>query len=346
MEDEVLDTQNEAPSMDDTIRATLAEINARGETEEVETPEVIDEPEETAEETETRARDEKGRFASKTEEAPETPAEPEPESVEDEPLPPEVQRLGLRKEEAAEWKKASPVLQQALLRRSEEMHRGLEQYRAPAQFGQRMVEAFKPYEQTLQQLNVPPDVAVVKLLQVDSALRYGSPEQKAATIANLAHQFGVDLGMAQTAPLPDQNYIALQNQIQQLQGFINEQQRTQAEREQEALNSELSSFAQGREHFETVREDMAALLQAGRATDLNDAYEKAIWANPSVRAALIAKQQSEASAKAEKERKAQEARKANAVNVSRRGTVPAGATTGTMEDTIRATAQKLGLIQH
>lgn len=344
-EEQIVDTHEDAPSMDDTIRATLDEINARN-AEPAEAEPEATEPEEPAEEHAERARDERGRFAAKAE--PEAPVEPEPEPeiVEDAPLPPEVQRLGLRKEEAAEWNKASPVLQQALLRRSEEMHRGLEQYRAPAQFGQRMAEAFKPYEQTLQQLNVSPDVAVGKLLQVDSALRYGTPEQKAATLANLAQTFGVDIGLAQSMPAPDPNYMALQNQIQQLQGFINQQQRTQAEREQEALNSEISKFAEGREHFETVREDMAALLQAGRATDLNDAYEKAIWANPSVRAALIAKQQADAAAKAEKERKAQEAKRASAVNVTRKGTVPAGTSIGTMEDTIRAKAKELGLIQH
>ena len=338
-EEQIVDTHEDAPSMEDTIRDKLAEINARDEE-----PEEVTEPEESTEEAETRVRDEKGRFAAKQEEA-EAVADPEP-VAEEVTLPPEVQRLGLRKEEAAEWHKASPVLQQALLRRSEEMHRGLEQYRAPAQFGLKMAEAFKPYEQTLQQLNVSPDVAIGKLLQVDSTLRYGTPEQKAATIANLAQTFGVDIGMAQSMPMPDQNYMALQNQIRQLQGFINQQQRSQAEREQEMLNSEISKFAEGREHFETVREDMAALLQAGRATDLNDAYEKAIWANPTVRASLVAKQQAELTAKAEKERKAQEAKRAASVNLPKRGVVPATAPTGTMEDTIRSTAQKLGLLSN
>ena len=39
MEDEVLDTQNESPSMEDTIRDKLAEINARNEE-----PEEVTEP--------------------------------------------------------------------------------------------------------------------------------------------------------------------------------------------------------------------------------------------------------------------------------------------------------------
>ncbi len=336
LDEQVLDTQDEAPSMDDTIRATLAEINARE-------PEIDDATEETPEEQAERVRDEKGRFAAKQQEEqqPETPPEVEP--VEEPVLSPEVQRLGLRKEEAAEWAKASPVLQQALLRRSEEMHRGLEQYRGAAQFAQKIAQAFQPYEHTIQQLGVSHEVAVGKLLEADNTLRYGSPEQKAHALASLAYQYGIDIGQVQATPAPDPQVYALQNELNQLKGFINDFQRTQQEREQGTLNSEIGKFAEGREHFEQVREDMAALLQAGRAKDLSDAYEQAIWANPQTRAFMLAKQQAEAAAKVEAERKAQEAKKANAVNVPRRGSVPASAPTGTMDDTIRATAQKLGL---
>lgn len=340
-DEQIADTRDDAPSMDDTIRETLAEINARNEPEETEQ----EADQETEQEKAERLRDERGRFAAKQEEATEAPtetvAEEEPEEV---VLPAEVQRLGLRKEEAAEWAKASPVLQQALLRRSEEMHKGLEQYRGAAQFANQMAEAFRPYEETLRQLNVTPDVAIGKLLSVDAALRKGSPEQKAAMINSLIQQYQVDPQIMAAVPKVDPQVSAMQNQIQQMQGFFNNFQREQAEREEAALNSELAKFAEGREHFEQVREDMAALLQAGRAKDLSDAYEQATWANPTIRAQLIAKQQSEALAKAEAERKAQDARRASSVNIPRRGVVPATPPTGTMEDTIRAAAQKLGLL--
>lgn len=342
-EEHVLDTQDEAPSMDETIRATLAEINARDE------PETNEIPEETPEEQAERLRDEKGRFAAKQQEEQAAPItepaiEPIIEPVEEPALSPEVQRLGLRKEEAAEWAKASPVLQQALLRRSEEMHKGLEQYRGAAQFAQKMAQAFQPYEQTIQQLGVSHDVAVGKLLEADNSLRHGSPEQKSHALASLAYQYGIDLGQVQAIPTPDPQVYALQTELQQLKGFINDFQRTQQEREQGTLNSEIAKFSEGREHFEQVREDMAALLQAGRAKDLSDAYEQATWANPQTRASMLAKQQAEVAAKVEAERKAQEAKRANAVNVTRRGSVPASAPIGTMDDTIRAEAKRLGVI--
>lgn len=332
-------TPDEAPSMDDTIRNTLAEINARDSEEITTEPEAV---EETAEEKAERQRDEKGRFAANEAEAvaeSETPVETPQDVV----LSPEVQRLGLRKEEAAEWAKASPVLQQALLRRSEEMHRGLEQYRGAAQFASQMAEAFQPYQQTLQQLGVTPDVAVSKLLAADNTLRNGSPEQKAYAIQSLIQQYGVDLQAMNNLPQVDPQVYALQSKINQLEGYFSNLQREQSQREEATLNSEIAKFSEGREHFNEVREDMAALLQAGRAKDLSDAYEQAIWANPTIRTQLLAKQQAEAVSKLETDRKAQDARRSASVNIPRRGTVPATPSTGTMEDTIRATAQKLGL---
>jgi hypothetical protein len=98
--------------------------------------------------------------------------------------------------------------------------------------------------------------------------------------------------------------------------------------------------------FEEVRNDMAGLLQAGMAADLNDAYEKACYANPNVRAKVLAQQQAKADTerKAQSIQKAQAAKQASAVNVSRKGTLPSAKAVGSMDDTIRETARELGLI--
>jgi len=91
---------------------------------------------------------------------------------------------------------------------------------------------------------------------------------------------------------------------------------------------------------------MAGLLQAGLATDLNDAYEKAIYANPTVRAKVLAQQQEQAEAqrKAIAAQKAQAAKQASSVNVTRKGTMAAAKPVGSMEDTIRETARELGIL--
>lgn len=340
-EDEVLPQETEAPvekSMDDTIRETLDAINKRGE------------DEQTAAD---RARDDKGRFAKKDAEPQPDESEPspsEPVAVSAPTVPPELQKLGLRKDEA-EAIASNPAALQAFMRRSEEMHRGLEQYRAKAQFGSQMEQAVSPYMATIQSLGTTPDVAVQRLLAADHSLRYGTPQQKAAMVAKIAQDYGVDINQAtnmEQAPMPDPQVSQLQSQLQQMQSWIQQQNQQREWQERQALDSEIAKFQQdpSHHHFEAVRSDMAALLQAGIASSLEDAYERAIYANPAVRAQVLASQQAKADEqrKAEAAQKAQAAKRSAAVNMPRRGLMPSARPVGTMDDTIREAASRLGLM--
>jgi hypothetical protein len=56
--------------------------------------------------------------------------------------------------------------------------------------------------------------------------------------------------------------------------------------EQTRLNSEIQKFSSDVDkhpHFELVREEMAQLLERGKAQDLKTAYEQAVWLVPEVR---------------------------------------------------------------
>jgi len=359
MSDELdLDTQEEAPqeeviekTMDDTIRETLEAIEARDK-----------EPdEETDEQKAERARDEKGRFAAKdaapqeqTTEASEPPgaseSPPDPEAAAP-TVPPELQRLGLRKEEA-DAIASNPVAMQAFMRRSEEMHKGLEQYREKAQFGDQMAQAIQPFAATIQSLGVHPAQAVQKLMAADHSLRYGNPQQKQQMILQIARDYGVDLNEVQQyqaeQPYIDPQVQSLQQRLDQMQGWIQQQSQAREQQERAVLNSEIASFASdpANNYFENVKNDMAGLLQAGLASTLKEAYDKAIFANPTIRAQVLAQQQarSDDARKQEASHKALAAKKAASVNVSRKGVMPAQKPLGTMEDTIRETAMRLGMI--
>jgi len=345
--------ESEPKSMDDTIRETLEAIESRGSEDETETPEQKAE----------RVRDEKGRFAPK-DAAPEAESVPPPTEVDTPPVaapvvvPPEVQRLGLRKDEAEAFATASEAVKAAFVRRSEEMHKGLEQFRSKAQFGDAMERAVTPFAATIQAMGIHPAEAVQKLMAADHSLRYGTPEQKQQMFARMAQQYGVDLGQVSQVEQPyvDPNVSALQQQVQQLHGWI--QQRTMAEEQRDtaALNSEIQRFSidPANKHFGAVVNDMVGLIQSGIVSEqgktqrqvLEEAYERAIYANPTVRAQVLAEQQAQADArrKAEANQKAQEAKRAAAVNVTRRGVSPVKRPVGTMEETIRATAERLGVL--
>lgn len=319
-------------SMDETIQKTLDEINAR------------------------EGRDESGRFVPKEKKEPE-PEEPEEEiaQAEETPLPvadtipPELQRLGLRKEAASKIAK-DPDIMAEFIRRSDEMHRGLDAYREKAQFGDSIQRAIEPFMQNIQSAGVSPDVAIKTLLNADSMLRRGSAEQKIQMFHQLARDYGIDLQQAAQAPQQtfDPMSFQLQQKLQELERWKEEQTLALQSHEQHTLNSEIARFAAqpDKVFFEDVRNDMAGLLQAGMATDLNDAYEKAIYANPAIRAKVLAqqKEQAELQRKAVAQQKAQAAKQAASVNVSRKGTLPSAKPIGSMDDTIRDTARELGLI--
>lgn len=349
---EPIEQPNE-PTMEDTIRDTLDEITARGEGKEAA------EAKERIDKRRLRERGPDGKYLAKPVENAEPDSTPavvaeeatEANQVSAPVVPPELQRLGLRKEEAEAFAKADQVVRDAFMRRSEEMHKGLEGFRQKAQFGDQMAQAIAPFSQTIQQMGIHPAMAVNKLLKADHVLRNSSYEAKVQHLAKLASDYGIDFGHVQqfgeANPAYQSTLTDLQSRLQQMQSWIEQQNQAKEWNERQTLNSDIAKFASdpANEHFEVVRNDMAGLLQAGLASTLQEAYEKAIYANPSVRALVLAKQQAaaEEARKAAANQKAQAARESSRVNVPRHGRLPAAKPVGTMDDTIRAEAERLGL---
>lgn len=278
-------------------------------------------PQVEAEEKPARARDEAGRFTA-AELAQQAAAKEAEKPVEQVPTeqPAKKAPSSWKKEAAAEFDKLPPHVQDEVLRRETDFHKGIEGFKSHADLGRTIERTLQPYMQTIQQLGVTPDVAISSLLKADAGLRYGTPEQKAAHLAGLAQTYGIDIGQVAQVPQKDPYTFQLEQRLQQLQQQQEQFQQSQQEQQREALNSELQAFAATAEHFEAVKEDMAALLQAGRASDLKDAYDKAVYANPQTRQALLEQQRQEALKQANA---AALANRAKAASVSVRGSSPA-----------------------
>jgi hypothetical protein len=62
-----------------------------------------------------------------------------------------------------------------------------------------------------------------------------------------------------------------------------------SEFQQEQINNDIAKFSSdpANRFFANVRQDMAVLVQAGKAADLQTAYEAACWLHPEIRAILI-----------------------------------------------------------
>lgn len=343
-----LETQSEqdAPNWDESIASAWADIT-KGEE-----PATKSEDEFNADVDKVSAqvaRDEAGRFKAndiKTEgatlEATEQPAELPTEQV-DTRAP-----SSWRKEAQAEFAKLPPLIKEEVLRREESIHKGIEQYKGLAQRGQAYEEVAQPYAPLLQQLGVQPQEAFRALLNAESQLRNGSPAQKAQMTLKLISDYGIDrdavLQALQSGELPqvDPAYQRLEQEVQSIKSQQAERERMERARESEALNSEIARFSQGKEHFEAVRDDMAALIQVGKAKTLEEAYQKAIRLNDEVWNAVQAKQR--AAEQAELAKRAKEAKRSASVNVASRGVIQPKAAVGTWDDSISAEAKRLGLM--
>ena len=318
--------------MDDTIRDTLRGIQARD-------PEaaavVAEKPAETTEAKSERLRDPTGKFAAPASEpVASTVAESAPVTV-----PPELQRLGLNKDEAAAYATASPVLQAAFQRRIDETLSGVEQYKTDAQYGKTLQAVIAPYTDNIRAAGVTPEVAIGKLMEIEGQLRNGTPETKSQIFAQLAADYGIQIQGTQQL---DPTLQAMQQELRQVKGTLQQFQTQGEQQRQQELNSQIDAFKadQNHKHFDAVRGYMGALIQAGHAPDLQSAYEQAVWANPVTRADAIAQQQE--AARVDADQKAKAAREAASVNTRQRPTLPtAPPINADMTEDIRATYRRL-----
>jgi len=318
-------TPQEPDSTD--IRASLeASFSA---SEETTAPEVdISNDVVTEENKAERARDATGKFAKSAPEQAEQPPETAPETPE--APQPKPSPKSLKKELADKhWASLDPELQDALIQRDADYEKGIEGYKTHAERGQAFEKIVNPYMATIQSLGATPEQAAAELFKSDHTLRYGSPQQKYAMGGQIFRDYGINPqeafqflqnGAPQIDPAIAPVYQELQTLRQQQQALIREQQ----ERERNLLTSEIDRAKVGKEHFDLVREDMAALLQAGRAKDLDDAYDKAIWARPDLRATLLQQEREKAS---QSVRDTAQAQRSSVSAVSVKGSSPVNTTT-------------------
>lgn len=303
-----------------------------------------------------RPRDAEGKFVAKPAESEVKPADvPKAEEKPAEPVVPEAVAPELAKAPTswkgsaqAKWDKVDPEIRAEVHRREQDFHKGLELSKREAGLFKELDTVIQPYAAMLRADRTTPQVAIQNLLNTAYLMRTGSPEVKAATLAEIAQAYGVDIGelpaaaerLAAGTPVVDPQIAELRQQLATVTGSIEEQKQEVARREYAGIEAETRAFAAKNAHYEAVKLDMAALVESGRAADLQDAYDKAIWANPEVRGKLLAEQQ--ATQRKLAADKAAAAKKAASANVVTRGTLPSAPVVGgTMEDTIRATLRKI-----
>lgn len=251
-----------------------------------------------------------------------------------------------RKELNGEWAKLPEPVRAEIHKREQDFHNGVKQYRDAAGFGAAMAQEMLPYQQIMREKGVTPQGIVRDIMASLKEMVTGSEESKAQVFLKLASDYGINfdtvLSLRQRAPGPAAPDLSpVLQRVQQIETRITQADQERERQLQQEEDARVTAFLNDakNEHARAVAPQMKALLLSGQAQDLADAYEQAIWVHPETRAKLLAKQEAERRKKEADEAAA--ARKAASANVHRRGTPPAPAKAGSLEDTARSVYRKL-----
>lgn len=261
---------------------------------------------------------------------------PPPEAKPADPIePPPVSLSAAAKEK---WKDLPPEVRQEWKKREEDIHRAMTAHDGELSVGRKIKEIAQPYEAIIRAEGGTVEGAFRDLLNTAYVLRTGSPQQKAQLLIETAKQFGVDLAAYQAAPVDP--VAALRQEIESIKSQANPdviKNQLQEQMQFDKVKSEIEAFAANPQnvHFQAVRTKMGALMTSGQAKDLQEAYEMAIWADPSIRPTLLNAQKEQEAAKKKAEMEAKKKAAASVNGSPTTATPSANAPQKSIEDELR-----------
>jgi hypothetical protein len=209
--------------------------------------------------------------------------------------------------------------------RESEYKKGVSTYKAEADRARGYEEAIAPFIPELQAQNISPAAWINNLGRAHMVLSKAPYSEKVQMFQRLAQDYGIQLGEdGVSVPQTDAYTQQLMNQLNQVNQEVYSIKNRFQQEEQSRLMSEIERVRSDVEkfpHFDVVREEMAQLLELGKAQDLETAYKKAVRMNDEVWA--IEQERLLSSAK-QASNKAQQVAKAKTVAVSPKSSTPRG----------------------
>jgi hypothetical protein len=247
------------------------------------------------------ARNEKGQFVAKDEAvAEETSIEAvaedtaEPEQPEEQPEIGDIPKPTTWKKDLLPlWdkiakgetltKEESKKHLEYLNQRENEFKKGVSVYKAEAERAKALEEAINPFIPELQSQGIHPAAWINNLGRAHMVLTKAPYEQKVQMFHRLAQDYGVNLNQSNEPQQPVDAYTQqLMQQLYQVNQEVSTIKGRFEQEEQARLSNEIERVRSNKErfpHFDMVREEMAQLLELGKAQDLETAYAKAVRMN-------------------------------------------------------------------
>jgi hypothetical protein len=231
--------------------------------------------------------------------------------------------------------------------RESEYKKGVSTYKAEADRARGYEEAIAPFVSELQAQGITPAAWINNLGRAHMVLAKAPYEQKVEMFQRLAADYGIQLngeGQLAAPPQYDAYTQQLMNQLNMVNQEVSSIKGRFAQEENQRLMNEIERVRSDVEkypHFDVVREEMAQLLELGKAQDLETAYKKAVRMNDEVWSLEQERLLKDAKQVAIK---AQQVAKAKAAAVSPKSVTPSGKVTepGDKKDRRSLIAEQLG----
>jgi hypothetical protein len=279
---------------------------------------------------ESRLRDEVGKFAKKAEEGIQPGPKSEPKVAREERAP-----QSWKPETRQHWQSLPAEVRGEIARREGEFARAMQETSEARRFSDAVMKTIAPYEMFIKAENSNPLQAIDNLMGTAARLRTGTAPEIAGLVTQLVQQFGVgrfgpgfiealDQALVGQTPQQDPREVAMRRQLEQeiapVKQFMNQFQQMQQAQEQQMqaqAGNEVGNFLANQEFAMDVKDDMADLIELaakrGREMSIEEAYERATRAHPSI--GKILSKRDQATAAQSRNQVAQRARSA-AVSVS------------------------------
>lgn len=295
----------------DAVEAAFKEHGAPVE----DAPFSLDPPQEDeTKETKERPRDQAGKFAKS--DAPKEAAQEEVKNTDQDDSAKVIEEASKSSIEPpvswsadakADWAKLPPVIQQAVIKREQEISNGGRQW---SEEKRRFEDLLEPVRQAASRYGIDEREGLQRLVAAQNAL----DRDPVNGIKQIAQSYGVDLTTMSTNPdhrVVDPMLSTLSQRLESIEQTV------QQERMQSAIQT-VESFKSTKDasgnpaypHFEDVKVEMGKLIDSGEAKTLAEAYEAAIWRNQSVREKLLAERESKFTPRQSEEAKVAKAKSA------------------------------------
>ena len=214
--------------------------------------------------------------------------------------------------------------------RESEYKKGVSTYKAEADRARELENAIAPFQQEFAQQGITPAAWINNLGRAHMILSKAPYDQKIQVFQRLAKDYGIQLnsdGQFAAPPQVDDYTQQLMSQLNMVNQEVSTIKSRFQQEENQRLMNEIEKYRSDTEkypHFDVVREEMAQLLELGKAQDLETAYKKAVRMNDDV---WQLEQDRLLSAAKKDAIKAQQVAKAKAAAVSPKSVTPSGKVT-------------------